>query len=531
MNTTILKSVMTVLEALFSLNAFAYDVEIDGIYYNIVTKAKIAEVVSGDNKYSGDITIPKSILHDGVTYSVGSIGDMAFYGCSGLTSVTIGSSVTSIGSSVFYGCSGLTSVTIPGSVTSIGSSAFYRCSGLTSVTIPGSVTSIGSNAFLNCSGLTSVTIEDGSGTLSFSTSSSSTPFTGCPIEKLYLGRDISYSSSYSPFEGKEKLTSLTIGSSVTSIGSFAFSECWGLTSVTIPSSVTSIGSYAFSGCSGLTSVTIPGSVTSIGDDAFRGCRGLTSVTSYAHDFKVDGIFYRYVSSTNLTVSVSYSGTSSSSESNEYTGDVNIPSTVVYGGKTYSVTSIGSYAFSGCSGLTSVTIEDGAGTLSFRTSFSSTHFTSCPIEKLYLGRDISYSSFYSPFEGKEKLTSLTIGSSVTSIGVDAFRGCRGLTSVTSLNTTPPVISSTTFDTATEQNATLNVPVGCEDIYWLHPYWENFYKIEGIDVTAIQSVIGENHVNEGENVYNLNGERMAVDADNIQALPKGVYIVNGRKIYVK
>ena len=409
MNTTILKSVMTVLEALFSLNAFAYDVEIDGIYYNIVTKAKIAEVVSGDNKYSGDITIPKSILHDGVTYSVGSIGDMAFYGCSGLTSVTIGSSVTSIGSSVFYGCSGLTSVTIPGSVTSIGS-----------------------NAFLNCSGLTSVTIEDGSGTLSFSTSSSSTPFTGCPIEKLYLGRDISYSSSYSPFEGKEKLTSLTIGSSVTSIGSFAFSECWGLTSVTIPSSVTSIGSYAFSGCSG---------------------------------------------------------------------------------------------------LTSVTIEDGAGTLSFRTSFSSTHFTSCPIEKLYLGRDISYSSFYSPFEGKEKLTSLTIGSSVTSIGVDAFRGCRGLTSVTSLNTTPPVISSTTFDTATEQNATLNVPVGCEDIYWLHPYWENFYKIEGIDVTAIQSVIGENHVNEGENVYNLNGERMAVDADNIQALPKGVYIVNGRKIYVK
>lgn len=127
MNTTILKSVMTVLVALFSLNAFAYDVEIDGIYYNIVTKAQIAEVVSGDNKYSGDITIPKSILHDGVTYSVGSIGDRAFYGCSGLTSVTIPNSVTLIGVSAFWGCSGLTSVTIPESVTSIGDRAFYGC--------------------------------------------------------------------------------------------------------------------------------------------------------------------------------------------------------------------------------------------------------------------------------------------------------------------------------------------------------------------------------------------------------------------
>ena len=147
------------------------------------------------------------------------------------------------------------------------------------MTIPGSVTSIGDEAFRGCSGLTSVTIEDGSGTLSFSTSSSSTPFTGCPIEKLYLGRDISYYSYYySPFTGKEKLTSLTIGSSVTSIGSYAFSDCSGLTSVTIPGSVTSIGDDAFSGCSGLTSVTIPGSVTSIGSYAFSVCSGLTSVT-------------------------------------------------------------------------------------------------------------------------------------------------------------------------------------------------------------------------------------------------------------
>ena len=128
--------------------------------------------------------------------SVESIGDFAFSGCSGLTSVTIPNSVTSIGDYAFYECSGLTSVTIGNSVTSIGDYAFWGCSGLTSVTIPNSVTSIGDDAFSGCRGLTSV----------------------------------------------------TIGNSVESIGSYAFLNCSGLTSVTIPNSVTSIGDYAFSYC-------------------------------------------------------------------------------------------------------------------------------------------------------------------------------------------------------------------------------------------------------------------------------------------
>ena len=87
-----------------------------------------------------------------------SIGDYAFYGCSGLTSISIGNSVTSIGDDAFYGCSGLTSVTIPNSVTSIGDEAFSGCSGLTSITIGNGVSSIGRSAFAGCSGLTSITI-------------------------------------------------------------------------------------------------------------------------------------------------------------------------------------------------------------------------------------------------------------------------------------------------------------------------------------------------------------------------------------
>ena len=179
------------------------------------------------------------------------LGNFAFYGCSGLTSLTIPSSVTSIEGYAFYRCSGLTSLTIPSSVTSIGGSAFEGCSRLTSLTIPSSVTSIKGRAFYGCSGLTSLTI---------------------PSSVTSIGE--------MAFRGCSGLTSLTIPSSVTSIGESAFEGCNGLTSLTIPSSITSIDDWTFFGCSGLTSLTIPSSVTSIGERAFEGCSGLTSIYVY-----------------------------------------------------------------------------------------------------------------------------------------------------------------------------------------------------------------------------------------------------------
>ncbi len=211
---------------LLPLAASADPVEIDGIWYNLVTRAKTAEVTSmPSGKYTGDVIIPATVSYEGVDYDVLTIGEKAFYWCTGLTSVTIPNSVTSIVDDAFSHCSGLTSVTIPNSVTNIGNRAFEVCTGLTSVTIPNSVTSIGWSAFLYCTGL----------------------------------------------------TSLTIPNSVTSIESYAFSGCTSLTFVTIPNSVTSIGDDAFYGCTGLTSLTIPNSVTSIGNNAFYGCTGLTSV--------------------------------------------------------------------------------------------------------------------------------------------------------------------------------------------------------------------------------------------------------------
>ena len=123
-----LRALFLSLAVLLSLPMLAVEVEIDGINYELFAKAKQATVIAkSSGKYSGEVVIPESVEHEGAAYSVTSIGDFAFSGCSGLTSVTVPNSVTSIGDNAFYKCSGLTSVTIPNSVTSIGSCAFSYC--------------------------------------------------------------------------------------------------------------------------------------------------------------------------------------------------------------------------------------------------------------------------------------------------------------------------------------------------------------------------------------------------------------------
>ena len=140
---------LLVVMMLLPLAASADAVEINGIWYDLITKGNVARVTQNPNRYTGSITIPESVKYNNVDYSVTSIGQSAFSSCYGLTSVIIPNSVTSIGESAFYGCSGLISVTIPNSVTSIGQRAFENCYGLTSVIIH-SDTTFGYGVFQNC---------------------------------------------------------------------------------------------------------------------------------------------------------------------------------------------------------------------------------------------------------------------------------------------------------------------------------------------------------------------------------------------
>ncbi|MBP5371142.1 MAG: leucine-rich repeat domain-containing protein [Bacteroidales bacterium] len=279
-----MKRIFTIFLTLFvASSVWAQVFEVNKLWYWINEEENNTATVidSRGAVYSGNVTIPSSVTYNGNSYSVTSIGEDAFYNCSGLTSVTIPNSVTSIGSSAFSGCSGLTSITIPNGVTSIGIAAFFDCSGLTSITIPNSVTTIGEMAFDACNVLNSVTLPD-----NLDVSNVEIRVTKDGIRYQILNDKkvkvvFKYNESYT---GDVVIpASISAGNTftVTSIGDWAFNKCVNLTSVTIPNSVTSIGTSAFEECISLTSVTIPNSVTSIGERTFYSCSKLTTVTCLA----------------------------------------------------------------------------------------------------------------------------------------------------------------------------------------------------------------------------------------------------------
>ena len=316
------KSILLLFAALATLAASAQTkVEIDGIWYNLVSKAKQAEVTNGDTKYSGSITIPATISHEGMQYSVTSIGEQAFYYCNSLTDITLPESVTSIGSQAFYSCRSLTDITLPESVTSIGSQAFYYCESLTAITIPESVTSIGNYAFYYCESLTAITIPEG----------------------------VTSIGSYT-FQNCSSLTAITLPESVTSIGNLAFGKCLSLTAITIPESVTSIGERAFFCCESLTAITIPEGVTHIGNGAFNGCTSLTAITI------PEGV-------TNIRYETFYGCTSLTA--------ITIPE---------GVTDIGSDTFYGCTSLTAITIPEGVTSIESKTFYSCSSLTNIVLPK-------------------------------------------------------------------------------------------------------------------------------------------------------
>lgn len=460
------------------------------LYYNIVVDH--AEVTNQNGPYidystypTGNLVIPSSVTYGGITYNVTSIGDCAFYYCSGLTSVTIPNSVASIGNYAFFGCSGLTSVTIPNTVNSIGDYAFSGCSVLISVTIPNSATTIGEYAFRNCNSLTSITIPNSVNSIG------NGAFSGCSgLTSVTIGNSVT-SIGNSAFSGCSGLTSVTIGNSVTSIGESAFYHCSGLTTVNytgtiaqwcgidfsglssnptyyshtlsisgspltnlvIPEGVTEIKQYAFFGCSGLTSITIGNSVTTIGQSAFEYCSGLTSVT--------------------IGNSVTSIGFSAFRGCGSLTS-VTIPDPV---------TSIGYSAFENCSGLISVTIGKSVTSIAYGAFDGCNSITSLTYNchsnllrnipktnlQIVMIGDSVMSVSGQLFQYCTNLTSVTIGKSVTSIDYEAFSGCSGLIEITTLAITAPALGSNAFSGV---SSTIPVYIPCGSMASYQSAWSYF-----------------------------------------------------------
>ena len=352
-----------------------------GLAYSVNTGGETCTITGTGTCIDSEISIPKEI--DG--YTVTAIAPYAFYNNSGIITVLIPEGVTSIGDKAFYNCSSLTSITIPESVITIGEEAFSGCLNIVETTIPiiavkhipkdnlktlviTSGTTIGASAFSNCTRLTRVTIPDSVTTIG------QYAFYGCSSLTRIVIPDSVTSIGERAFYDCSSLTSVTIGDSVTTIGKLAFAGCDSLTSIivdenntkyksidgniytkdgttliqyacgksgiTIPKSVTTIGQYAFSGCDSLTSIIIPDSVTSIGIGAFGGCESLTSIT------------LPFVGATKDGEGETHFGYIFGADTNDY-NSICVPDSmkevVITGG------TIGSYAFSGCDSLTSVTI--------------------------------------------------------------------------------------------------------------------------------------------------------------------------------
>ena len=535
----------------------------------------------GDYAFSGctgltSMSIPNSVTTIGenaffhciglksvsIPNSVTSIGHYAFGNCTELTEVTIPESVTSIGTYAFSGCTGLTLVTLESNaivsktlaatnfllnnifgeqvknyvigdgVSAIGAYAFNGCSNMQSVTIGRNVTSMSSNAFSGCTGITTVNLKSNSIVSTSRTSATSMKaIFGKQVKKYVIDYGVRAIGDYA-FSGYTGLTAFTIPKSVAKIGNYAFQGCTGLTSMSIPNSVTSIGNYAFQGCTGLKSVSIPNSVTNIGDYAFSGCTGLTSmvfpesVTSigkYAFSgctgltsvgIPVSSIGdYAFQGCTGLTYMVFPESVTSIGKS-AFKNCINLKSVSL--GK--NMTTIWTGTFSGCKGLTSVTIESnalmttvGKGEDYGNTTRSMKDFFGNQVKEYVIGNSVSTIGDFTfsgctnltamiipysvkkigkyAFDGCTSMTSVTIGSSVETMSAQAFRNCP-LLSMKIYRKTPPSLTDLSYSVASKEyyfpdieNITLIVPRGCKTTYKNHPFWGGFRAYMEFDADNI------------------------------------------------
>ncbi|MDE6158811.1 MAG: leucine-rich repeat domain-containing protein [Bacteroidaceae bacterium] len=479
-----------------------------------------------------------------VDLTIGENTESIGYAFSGsrISTVKLPNNIKSIGSYAFSECRDLKEIYLPNSVGSIEWGAFYGCFNLAKIRIGSKLKEIDINAF-NGVGVEEIEIEDLSAWLNINFRGGSSPasysgntklvLSGEPIVDLVIPDGID-SIKQNAFYGIS-IESATLPSSLKFIGESAFGRCVNLKSITmgdnveeiqtasfsesdiseikLPLNLSYIAEYLFCGCEKLKKVIIPQGITSIGEHAFEDCINLT--------------------------------------------EISIPS---------SVTEIGFKAFADCKSLNNLYFEDGSEELTLeggRQGSSSKYayytFYNAPIRNVYVGRNLKrgYCNDMSktPFDGtnitelcygnsvttvnrlfgyfRERypyLTKVSFGENVKEIEEYAFEPCVNIVNVTSLNSVPPLITNETFNETIYQKATLYIPKGCKTNYWLDPVWGKFQQIEEIEYTNVENILTDSE--DSCSAYTLSGVKIPISSIKLlYTLPKGIYIVNGKKVLIR
>ena len=494
--------------------------------------------------------------------TISRVGDMAFGGCTALEAVNIPNSISIIGNRVFYNCH-FAEISIPTSIVSIGCEAFRFCTNLRSVVIPNSVTSIGDKAFFGCDKLASVNIAASVQSIGESSFGSCNDLRHIVVDEantVYDSRDNCNAII------ETKTNTLIAGcnyshipSSVTSIGNYAFHNFMNLKKVLLPSTLETIGRNAFAACGSLADVDFPTSLKAIEDSAFIECP-LDNIILPSSLETIGTRAFSYCKISDITVPASVT----SIDIAAFSACSNLKSIIVENGNNVydsrencnaiietnsntlicgckdsdipsSITSIGESAFE-YSGITEITIPINV------TSIGEKAFNTCGnLKNIVLPNSLTAIGDYA-FNRCNSITEVVIPNSVLTIGVrtfarcgklekvvigssinfmdNVFNNCQLLTSITSFNTTPPVINNVCFK---NYNATLYVPSSAIDAYNQAENWSMFSNIIGLS-SSIDGIAdgSENGIDYSApyEVYNIAGARIGCSIDG---LAPAIYIV--------
>ena len=465
--------------------------EVDGVKFVPVSPSERTcdAIDCAYNESVENINIGKTVSYQGINLTVKDVNQYVFYQNVFIKEVNL-SFEGNLGDYAFQDCTDITKVVV-NNEGSIGSQAFYNSTGLKTLDVGVNVKDIGSEAFKGCTLLETAKLQN----------------------QGLIGNNA--------FQNCTAMTTTTLGENLTSIGQYAFSGCSSLKSITIPDAVTSIGNYSFGGCTSMASMKMGTGVTTIGTYAFSGCSALADMQIGNKVETIGSYAFRNCSA--------------------------LPQIVV----PQSVTKIDNYAFSGCTSLANINMEDRNSddtALTLGSNGSDPLFSSCPLDEVYIGRNISYSTAsnkgYSPFYRNTSLKTVTItnketeispnefygctslknvtigdgvttignwafsgcssldyfacGSKVANIGKEAFSDCTAMTKLISRAATPPVCGAQALDDINKWNCKLQVPEASIPAYQAADQWKDFFFIEPTGINEIKEDTTRQY-----RYYDLNG----------------------------